>query len=1239
MNFEKNENSLTWSDNGFSYTATNRDSGFTIVKTILKQSNDYVAIKKELEQEYEINRNLIKEVEISTDETELYYSISYSSDTLCLLDKYFKSHQIHDITNIFQRICLELYNLHNSRSIMYGISPYSVAINPDTNEIEFFQQQWISSQFSTLHPHYLAPEQTRLIERPIDLRCDLYSLGLCFFSYLQNDLPFETNNKEKLFREIVTKKIFVINHSDHPEYLVYIINKLLSKLSQNRYQNAYSIYYDLNLKDTLKKETIAQLDFLDIKGTQTIESLNNKAITELDKIVEMCKNGYLGIIKLQSDPLHQPYKFIFKYLFNLNNKNIYSLIRITSEGHKSVPFLSISLLLKEYAYFMSYSEIFKKEEIAQFFNKLPPILMKSLVLLCKDFASFITKEISLKNFRLSDSNTVYIAVKKLTNFILSISSPIIIYIEKIENLDFDSFKLLLEIYKDETMGKLLFMYTTEKQFDFSNFTTSEKAILKTISLESITETELNNFVFNQFNANFEKQELFTKNVYDKSGGSPAICYDIINNILERKQLFYNITTKKWMWDREYFTFPPINFEEWIYSRINEFSKELQTILTLGSISGEFFDIVTISQTLHISTQQITKHCWIAEKHGFIVHSCQNSINNRENKQIIYRFTTLKIPKIIKKRFAELYRPHLNTFKSHLLRQANIFNSFILFHDFFQKFSNDFTHEEDVDTFKLSEYFYNLSFRFFALNKIKEAQFTITLAKNFLGKNSWTDKYDYTEELYFLALKIAVEYKDHKSLNSIQNEIIPNIKKTSKLLELNINLIEFYLEHGLKTKVNQLIKQCFKSIHSPLPEKMLFVEDAKIFMKELFFNNKILNKELHFTNKPLSEKEYFTIELIKQYFKKRDKSFIYSFQKLFVPLIKNGIHERHVIVLLYYALYLFEKGKNIQVAKQLTKTVVNKQLTNKELEIEKLLFYETKLLVYTENIKSSKSKLQEEIISNIDIGNYSDAYYYTFNYFFLLIFNGENLNSIILKVKEYIERPSQKIRNNIYYELIKVFLKNFDGLTKNNMPFFIDIETVKPTKELMFWNFLTKSFIYYLTENHSESNNYLKSAQFSTPNTMKGLPTTILNYFSILSMLQTNKNAIEEQKIETLRKAVYFANHFSPIAKEASYNFGHTHSYLQGSIEMCKAQYKQAILHFNKGIAYAHKNNNILFLALCNKSLSQCYDIMNKKEECKKAIVMSYNYFNLWGAKAIANKIKKRNKILFDEMEQRLTISI
>ncbi|KIK70394.1 hypothetical protein GYMLUDRAFT_89430 [Collybiopsis luxurians FD-317 M1] len=96
---------------------------------------------------------------------------------------------------------------------------------------------------------YLAPEQTGSIETMTqDQRTDLYSLGILFWTLLvgRGQMPFEGGALE-LLHSIVQKRPMPVHEvrRDVPQVLANIVDKLLAKHPDQRYQSAYGLKEDL----------------------------------------------------------------------------------------------------------------------------------------------------------------------------------------------------------------------------------------------------------------------------------------------------------------------------------------------------------------------------------------------------------------------------------------------------------------------------------------------------------------------------------------------------------------------------------------------------------------------------------------------------------------------------------------------------------------------------------------------------------------------------------------------------------------------------------------------------------------------------------------------------------------------------------------------------------------------------------------------------------------------------------
>ena len=95
--------------------------------------------------------------------------------------------------------------------------------------------------------HYIAPEQTRWLNRGCDARSDLYSLGAMLYHAWTGRRPFEETARVELIHAHLARvpEPPVEIRSELPEILSQILLKLLRKEPAERYQSARSLHADL----------------------------------------------------------------------------------------------------------------------------------------------------------------------------------------------------------------------------------------------------------------------------------------------------------------------------------------------------------------------------------------------------------------------------------------------------------------------------------------------------------------------------------------------------------------------------------------------------------------------------------------------------------------------------------------------------------------------------------------------------------------------------------------------------------------------------------------------------------------------------------------------------------------------------------------------------------------------------------------------------------------------------------
>lgn len=94
---------------------------------------------------------------------------------------------------------------------------------------------------------YMSPEQTGRMNRVVDYRTDLYSLGIIFYKLLTGETPFAESDPLELVHCHIAQKAQPPQqlNKNIPKQLSNIIMRLMEKNAEDRYQSAFALMADL----------------------------------------------------------------------------------------------------------------------------------------------------------------------------------------------------------------------------------------------------------------------------------------------------------------------------------------------------------------------------------------------------------------------------------------------------------------------------------------------------------------------------------------------------------------------------------------------------------------------------------------------------------------------------------------------------------------------------------------------------------------------------------------------------------------------------------------------------------------------------------------------------------------------------------------------------------------------------------------------------------------------------------
>ena len=172
-----------------------------------------------------------------------------NSNTSSLAQLYNPPLEIDPFLSMAIQSAIALDELH-SRNILCGnISPDRIQMNIKTKKITIDTSQTGSSPAGLYDTclTYVSPEQTGRMNCPVDIRTDIYSLGVVFYEFLTGNPPFVSTDPLELvyFHLARTAVSPSVIRPAVPPVLSEIVMKLIAKAPEERYQTASGLKSDL----------------------------------------------------------------------------------------------------------------------------------------------------------------------------------------------------------------------------------------------------------------------------------------------------------------------------------------------------------------------------------------------------------------------------------------------------------------------------------------------------------------------------------------------------------------------------------------------------------------------------------------------------------------------------------------------------------------------------------------------------------------------------------------------------------------------------------------------------------------------------------------------------------------------------------------------------------------------------------------------------------------------------------
>ncbi|MEK0179871.1 MAG: GAF domain-containing protein [Oscillatoriales cyanobacterium] len=630
------------------------DGALVIIKTL---NSDYPTIEEitRLKHEYQISSNLNIEGIIKPHSLEKYKN----SFALILEDCGGESLRHHlagkNIKyNKFLPLAIQLSQtlgeVHTNHIIHKDIKPSNIIVLPDSIQVkitdfsmatrlskEVYQNSNTAVLEGTLA--YISPEQTGRMNRDVDYRTDLYSLGVTFYEMLTGKLPF--NSTDPL--ELIHSHIAVTPVPPHqlnkevPLVVSSIVMKLLAKNAEDRYQSALGVKADLeNCLNQL--QTTGKIDnfipgTLDKSGQFLIPQKlygRTKEVADLiaafdrvtfGKTEMVLVSGYSGIGKTSVvNEVHKP----------ILRQRGYFIAGKFDQFKRDIPYAALTQAFES---LMQQLLTKSSADLAIWKEKLLSKLGQNGAIIIEVVPSLeliIGSQPTVPQLGPTESQNRFTRLfKEFLNVFAQAQHLLVLFLDDLQWSDLASLKLLQELVTDSDIRYFLVVGAyRDNEVDLThplvqtvenieqNGAAVHQIILPCLDLIGVTE-----LLQDTFGQNNENLKLLADLIFNKTGGNPFFITQMLSSLHSEKLLAFDFNVGAWHWDlREIEAAGIVDFNvvELVARNIEKLPEETQQVLKLAACMGNHFSLENLAIVREKSPSETAADLWEALQAGLIV---------------------------------------------------------------------------------------------------------------------------------------------------------------------------------------------------------------------------------------------------------------------------------------------------------------------------------------------------------------------------------------------------------------------------------------------------------------------------------------------------------------------------------------------------------------------------------------------------------------------------------------------
>lgn len=614
-----------------------KDFGQVLIKSFNNEFPSPEVIKKFLH-EYEIGKNLhidgVRKV-LGWDKQNNTYRIYLEYiPGITLLDYKSTKPSLKNILTVFISMARAMSELHQKSLIHNHLSLENILVKTDTLSVEIIDLSRCTTKSLQLanagnpakfagSAEYMAPEQSGRMNRVVDQRSDLYSMGIMLYEFLTGNPPFKHTDLLELVHAHIAIQPKAIAEIDPncPESLCAIADKLLQKNAYDRYQSASGLQIDLEIclaewtaKNQIQPFKLAQIDISpQFHLSQKLYGREN----ELQLIIstfEKASRGETHLLLVSGYSGTGKSALVAEIYKPITAKKGYFIEGKFDQFQRSVPYYAFAKAFDSLIHIMLTESASKIERMKARMLEVLGQEGKVLTDVMPSFELIIGKQPPIAEIDGEDTqNRFNYIFQKWLSAICSEHHPIVLFIDDLQWADSASLDLLRALLLNPNNNFLcICAYRNNEVSQAHPFAVAVNQLrdqgtrLEQIHLDNLSLDNIENLLADSLFRDIKSIKSLAELIYRKTNGNAFFVVQFLKSLSDKGLLSLNSKTHQWEWDLAELNklSNTDNVVDFMAEKIKLLEPQTQSIFKVAACLGSIFSVKELIQVSNFSHEVI-----------------------------------------------------------------------------------------------------------------------------------------------------------------------------------------------------------------------------------------------------------------------------------------------------------------------------------------------------------------------------------------------------------------------------------------------------------------------------------------------------------------------------------------------------------------------------------------------------------------------------------------------------------